>query len=57
MSAVEDNFSATCEECGAALTQQEIDDAREAGRPFLCSVHLAEDLPAVVEPDEPDAAI
>lgn len=56
MSAVEDNFSARCEECGAELTQQEIEDAREAGRPFLCSVHLAEDLPAVEPEPEPPAA-
>jgi hypothetical protein len=56
MSGVDDNFAVRCEECGAALTEQEIHEAREAGRPFLCSVHLAEDLPAVEEPDEPDAA-
>jgi hypothetical protein len=57
MSAVEDNFSARCEECGVALTRQEIEDAREAGRPFLCSVHIAEDLPEVAEEAEPpDAA-
>lgn len=56
MSGVEDNFAARCEECGAELTAQEIEDAREAGRPFLCSVHLAEDLPAVEEPEPPSAA-
>ena len=38
-----------CEECGAQLTQQEIELALEAGGPNLCSVHRAESL----ELDEP----
>ena len=32
--------------CGARLTAPEIEAAREAGGPFLCSVHAAEELPA-----------
>ena len=56
MSGVDDNFAARCEECGATLTEQEVLDAREAGQPFLCSVHLAEALPAVEEPEPPAAA-
>ena len=39
-----------CEECGAALTQREIELALEDGGPNLCSVHRAE----AVELDEPD---
>jgi hypothetical protein len=38
-----------CEECGAALTQREIELALESGGPNLCSVHRAESL----ELDEP----
>jgi hypothetical protein len=43
-----------CEECGAALTEREIELALEAGGPNLCSVHRAEqvslDEPADGEP-------
>jgi hypothetical protein len=38
-----------CEECGARLTQREIELALEHGGPNLCSVHRAES----VELDEP----
>jgi hypothetical protein len=38
-----------CEECGAQLTQREIELALETGGPNLCSVHRAE----AVELDEP----
>jgi hypothetical protein len=31
-----------CEECGATLTEREIELALEAGGPNLCSVHRAE---------------
>jgi hypothetical protein len=44
---IDELFEANCEVCGAELTAVEIDEAREAGRPFLCSVHAAEELPAV----------
>jgi hypothetical protein len=47
---VEDLMERGCEVCGAPLTEFEIHEAREAGRPFLCSVHAAEDLPAAEEP-------
>ncbi len=36
----------TCAECGANLTEAEIRAALEAGRPYLCSVHAAELVPA-----------
>jgi hypothetical protein len=43
---LEDTLEKTCSVCGAPLTQPEIEAAREAGGPFLCSVHAAEELPA-----------
>ena len=41
-----DTLERTCAECGARLTVAEIEASREAGGPFLCSVHAAETLPA-----------
>jgi hypothetical protein len=35
-----------CAECGATLTQEEIRAALDARRPYLCSVHAAEFVPA-----------
>jgi hypothetical protein len=35
-----------CEECGAHLTAQELEDALERGGPVLCGVHAAEAGPA-----------
>ena len=43
---LKDPFEPRCEVCGADLTESEIHVAREAGGPFLCSVHVAEELPA-----------
>ena len=34
-----------CAECGAKLTSGEIQASIEAGGPFLCSVHAAEQVP------------
>jgi hypothetical protein len=34
-----------CAECGAKLTSAEIQASIEAGGPFLCSVHAAEEIP------------
>lgn len=55
---LDDNFSEICDVCGAALTQLEIVAAREAGPPFLCSRHAAEEAPAdeVAGADDPGAA-
>jgi hypothetical protein len=39
-----ESVSEKCEECGAALTQREIELALESGGPNLCSVHRAESL-------------
>jgi hypothetical protein len=43
---LEDTLEKTCSVCGAQLTEPEIEAAREAGGPFLCSVHATEELPA-----------
>ena len=43
--------SERCEECGAKLTEREIQMALEYGAPSLCSVHAAESTP--LEGDEP----
>jgi hypothetical protein len=43
------------EVCGTPLTDAEIEAAREAEGPFLCSVHVAEELPAIVLDDEPSS--
>ena len=42
----------TCEECGAKLTQAEIQAALDSGGPYLCSVHAIEAVP-LAEEDEP----
>lgn len=41
----------TCTECGAKLTKQEIEDSLEAGGPYLCSVHAAENSALDEEPE------
>jgi hypothetical protein len=43
---LEDTLERTCAVCGARLTRLEIETAREAGGPFLCTVHAAEHAPA-----------
>lgn len=46
----------TCAACGAPLTDSEIEASLEAGGPYLCSVHAAEESPAddVEDADEAD---
>ena len=50
---LEDSLERRCAVCNAQLTTQEIHEARESGGPFLCSVHVAEALPAeeIAEPE------
>lgn len=40
-----------CAECGAKLTDEEIQESLEAGGPYLCSVHAAERVPIEDEDD------
>jgi hypothetical protein len=42
----------TCAECGAKLTQAEIQAVVENGGPYLCTVHALEEVPLEDE-DEP----
>jgi hypothetical protein len=41
-----------CSECGAKLTDAEIEESLEAGGPYLCSVHAAERVPLEEEEEE-----
>ena len=34
-----------CEECGAKLTQRELEQVIESGGPALCAIHAAEVVP------------
>jgi hypothetical protein len=43
-----------CAECGAKLTRSEIQASLDAGGPFLCSVHAAEEVPLEDE-DQPES--
>jgi hypothetical protein len=43
----------SCAECGARLTDEEIRASLEAGGPYLCSVHAAEEIP--VDDEAPPA--
>jgi hypothetical protein len=49
-----DQAGERCEECGARLTERELQLVLERGGPTLCSIHMA-DVVAVVEDDDPDA--
>ena len=53
---LDDTIARTCAVCGAELTTQEIKDGREAGGPFLCTVHAMEEAPAdeMADSAEPD---
>jgi hypothetical protein len=53
---LDDTLERSCSICGASLTDPEIEAAREAGGPFLCSVHAAETLPADELSDAADVA-
>jgi hypothetical protein len=41
-----------CEECGARLTERELEQVLESGGPVLCTIHAAE----VAAPDEDEPA-
>jgi hypothetical protein len=43
---LDDTLARRCEVCGAQLTTPEIESSREAGGPFLCTVHAVEEAPA-----------
>ncbi|HTU94434.1 MAG TPA: hypothetical protein VMF14_01260 [Solirubrobacteraceae bacterium] len=41
-----------CEECGARLTEAELESVLESGGPALCAIHAAEDEPGLAAADE-----
>ena len=51
---LDDTIARTCAVCGAQLTTEEIQGGREAGGPFLCTVHAMEEGPADEISSEPD---
>ena len=51
---VEPVIERTCVECGAKLTEREIQASLDSGGPYLCSIHAAEQVP-LEEEDEPEA--
>jgi hypothetical protein len=42
-----------CEECGAKLTERELELTLERGGPTLCSIHLADVAVPEADDDEP----
>ena len=52
-SGVEPVIERECSECGAKLTDREIEASMDAGGPYLCSVHAAEEVPL----DEADSEL
>jgi hypothetical protein len=44
-----------CEECGARLTERELELVLENGGPNLCSIHAAEVVPVAEEDPGADA--
>jgi hypothetical protein len=44
-SGVDPVIERSCAECGTKLTEEEIKASLEAGGPFLCTVHAAEEVP------------
>jgi hypothetical protein len=43
---LDDTLVRRCQVCGADLTTAELETSREAGGPFLCTVHAVEEAPA-----------
>ena len=44
-----------CEECGAKLTQRELEQVIESGGPALCAIHAAEVVPVGEDADLDEA--
>jgi hypothetical protein len=43
-----------CEECGAKLTERELQQVLESGGPALCTIHAQEVVPVAEDPVEED---
>ncbi len=50
-----ETVGSTCEECGAPLTQRELQQVLESGGPALCTIHAAE-LDALEDAGDDEAA-
>ena len=50
-----ETVGSTCEECGAPLTQRELELVLESGGPALCTIHAAEVAPLEGADDGEDA--
>ncbi len=44
----------TCAECGARLTTPEIQASLDAGGPYLCSIHAADDVSLEEQEEQPE---
>ena len=44
----------SCEECGAKLTERELQQVLESGGPALCTIHAQEEVPVSEEDLEED---
>jgi hypothetical protein len=52
-----DRAGERCEECGARLTERELELVLERGGPTLCTIHMSEVVPVVEDDADPDADI
>jgi hypothetical protein len=50
-----DHAGERCEECGARLTERELQLVLERGGPTLCTIHMNEVVPVVEDESDPDA--
>jgi hypothetical protein len=46
-----------CEECGALLTERELQLVLERGGPTLCTIHMNDVVPVVEDDADPDAGL
>ena len=50
-----DQAGERCEECGARLTERELQLVLERGGPTLCTIHMNEVVPVADDESDPDA--
>jgi hypothetical protein len=50
-----DQAGERCEECGARLTEQELQLVLERGGPTLCTIHMNDVVPVAEDESAPDA--
>jgi hypothetical protein len=52
-----DQAGERCEECGARLTERELQLVLERGGPTLCTIHMNDVVPVVEDDSDPDAGL